>query len=293
MRILHLSDTHLERTDTPNKYGVNATESLRLMLAELGHLRGVDAVVVTGDLADDGAVEAYAALRELIDDFARPLGAPVFYTTGNHDERTAFVKVLGSGHPEPEVVLDASERAAVSMVAGWRLVTLDSLVPGKVYGRLGATQLDWLKGVLSTPAEQGTVLAFHHPPISLDLSATQPVFGLVDPGELADTIRGSDVRVILTGHYHLQLFGTLESVPVWVTPGVVNRIDLTTRPGTERAVRGASASLVELGGPTSPMFHTLHARDPRAHETVYELDEERTRAMVEKHGPDSLDRSFG
>ncbi|WP_435216657.1 metallophosphoesterase family protein [Streptomyces sp. bgisy034] len=60
MRILHLSDIHVEKT-APNKYGVNATDSLRLMLAELRHLRAVDAIVVTGDIADDGAVEAYAA----------------------------------------------------------------------------------------------------------------------------------------------------------------------------------------------------------------------------------------
>lgn len=277
----------MERVDAPNGNGVDATESLRLMLAELRHVRGVDAVVVTGDIADDGAVEAYARVRELVGDFARPLHAPVFYTTGNHDEREAFGKVLGSGHTEPQTVLetDASERAAVSTVGGYRFVTLDSLVPGKVYGRISAGQLEWLRGVLRDPAERGTVLAFHHPPLSLGLSVTQPVFGLLNPGELAAAIRGSDVRVVLTGHFHLQLFGMLESVPVWVTPGVVNRTDLTTPYGTERAVRGASASLVELGGPTSPLFHTLHARDPRAHETVYELGEEQTRAVVEKHGP--------
>lgn len=62
----------------------------------------------------------------------------------------------------------------------------------------------------------------------------------------------------------------------------MNRIDLTAAPGTERVVRGASASLVELGGADGPLFHTFHARDPRAHETVYELDEERTRAFVER-----------
>jgi 3',5'-cyclic-AMP phosphodiesterase len=284
MRILHLSDTHLERFDAPNKYGLNATDSLRLMLAELRHLRDVDAVVVTGDLADDGAVEAYTAVRDLVGEFARRLGAPVFYTTGNHDERDAFGKVLGSGHPAAELVLDseASERAAVSTVGGRRFVTLDSLVPGKVYGELSARQLDWLRGVLEEPSERGTVLAFHHPPIGLDLSATQPFFGLRNPDELAAVVRGSDVRVVLTGHYHLQLFGFLEAVPVWVTPGVVNRIDLTTAPGTERAVRGASASLVELGGAAGPMFHTFHARDPRAHETVYELGEEQVRTFVER-----------
>lgn len=287
MRIVQLSDTHVERTDAPNRNGVNATDSLRLMLAELRHLRDVDAIVVTGDIADAGDVEAYTAVRELVGEFARPLQAPVFYTTGNHDEREAFGKVLGSGHAEPEAVLetDAAERAAVSAVGGYRFVTLDSLVPGKVYGRIGTAQRDWLREVLRTPAEHGTVLAFHHPPISLGLSVTQPVFGLLDAEELAAAIRGSDVRVVLTGHYHLQLFGMLGPVPVWVTPGVVNRIDLTTPHGTERAVRGASASLVELGGPASPMFHTFHARDPRAHETVYQLDEERTRAVVEEHGP--------
>ncbi|XUL90095.1 metallophosphoesterase [Streptomyces galilaeus] len=290
MKILHLSDTHLERTDAPNRNGVNATDSLRLMLAELRHQRGVDAIVVTGDLANDGAVEAYSAVRELVGGFARSMGGvPVFYTTGNHDEREAFGKVLGSGH----LAADGTDRvvsalfpvefgcAAVSDVGGYRFITLDSLVPGKVYGRLSGAQLDWLKEELSTPFGNGTVLAFHHPPIALDVP-TQQAFGLLNPGELADAIRGSDVRVVLTGHFHLQLFGFLEATPVWVTPGVVNRIDLTTAYGTERAVRGASASRVELGGDTGPMFHTFHARDPRAHETVYQLDAEQTRLVIER-----------
>ncbi|MEV7885936.1 metallophosphoesterase [Streptomyces sp. NPDC002817] len=286
MRILHLSDTHLERTDAADRHGVNAHDSLRRMLDELRHVRGVDAVVVTGDLANDGAVEAYTAVRELFGEFAQGLGGvPVFYTTGNHDERAAFAEVLGSGHPEPGRVLESAEgeRAAVSVVAGWRFVTLDSLVPGKVHGHLGAAQLDWLRGVLATPSPNGTVLAFHHPPFALD-NPLQQLFGLRNPADLAAAVRGTDVKVILTGHFHLQLCGLLESVPVWVTPGVVNRIDLTTAPGTERAVRGASASLVELGGPASPLFHTFHARDPRAHETVYELDEDTVRSLVEQHG---------
>jgi Icc protein len=291
MRILHLSDTHINRTDAPNTYGVNATESLRLMLAELRHQRNVDAVVVTGDIAELGEVEAYTTARELIGEFARRLGAAVFFTTGNHDERGAFAKVLGSGHlgvdgdERAETVLEsgAGERAAVSTVGGHRFVTLDSLVPGRVHGELSELQLDWLRDVLSTPAEEGTVLAFHHPPIALDVE-NQRLFGLRNPEALADVIRDSDVRVVLTGHFHLQILGFLASVPVWVTPGVVNRVDLTAAPGTERAVRGASASWVELGGPTGPMFHTFHARDPRAHETAYEVDEDEMRAFVERWG---------
>jgi Icc protein len=79
MRILHLSDTHLDRTDAPNAFGVNATESLRGMLAELRHLREIDAVVVSGDIADDGSPEAYLRVREMVGAFALEREAPVVY----------------------------------------------------------------------------------------------------------------------------------------------------------------------------------------------------------------------
>jgi hypothetical protein len=101
--------------------------------------------------------------------------------------------------------------------------------------------------------------------------------------ELVDTIRGSDVRLILCGHFHLQIFGFLETAPVWVTPGVVSRVDLTAAPRTERAVRGASATLVQLGA-HGPLFRTLHARDLQAGETVYELDEQQLRSVIDEVG---------
>jgi 3',5'-cyclic AMP phosphodiesterase CpdA len=292
MRILHLSDTHLDRADAPNAHGVNASQALRGLLADLAHLRDLDVVVVSGDIADDASPEAYRRARELLSGFAGERGVPLLFSTGNHDERRAFAEALGSGHLAPggadraEAALASAEleRAAVSAVGGHRLVTLDSLVPGKGYGLVSRTQLDWLRGVLATPAPHGTVLVFHHPPITLDVEV-QRALGLRNADELADAIRGSDVRLILCGHFHLQLSGRLADATVWVTPGVVSRIDLTAPRHTERAVRGASATLVELGTPASPLFHTLHARDPRAGETVYELDEAALRSVIGRLGP--------
>ena len=78
------------------------------------------------------------------------------------------------------------------------------------------------------------------------------------PGESGRT------HAVLCGHYHVQLAGHLRGVPVSVTPGVATRIDLTAPPGLVRAVRGASATVVDLGGPFSPSFHVMHARDPEA-----------------------------
>ncbi|NEC86775.1 metallophosphoesterase [Streptomyces sp. SID12501] len=291
MRILHLSDTHINHAGAPNRHGVDTTGSLRGMLAAVRHLTGLGAVVVSGDLADSGAPEEYAIVRDLVGAFARERGIPVFCTTGNHDERGAFAKALGSGHLDPAGEDRAESRftsaegelAASSMVDGHRIVTLDSLVPGKVYGYLGADQLDWLRELLHTPAPHGTTVVLHHPPVTLD-NALQRALGLGNPADLADAVRGSDVRLILCGHFHLQIMGYLESVPVWVTPGVFNRIDLTGPAGTERAVRGASATLVDLGSPHGPLFHTLHSPDPRAGETVYEIDAARITDVVAREG---------
>ncbi|NUS09930.1 MAG: metallophosphoesterase [Streptomyces sp.] len=287
MRILHLSDTHLDRLAAPDEDGADGTAALRLLLAELAHLDALGAVVVTGDIADDGSREAYRRAHELLSDYAAPRGAHLFYATGNHDDRAAFADVLGCGHAAPDAVFDgpAGERAASSTVGGHRLVTLDTLVPGKGYGHLSAAQLGWLRDLLATPAESGTVLAFHHPPIGLAGVEVQRTLGLENAAELADAISGTDVGLVLCGHFHLQLTARLAQATVWVTPGVVSRIDLTARPGTERAVHGPSASLVDLASPHSPLIHTLHARDPRMGRTVYEADEDAMHRVITRLGP--------
>jgi Icc protein len=293
MRILHLSDTHLTRAPGPDGDGVDTRDSLRRILHDCREVPGLDAVVVTGDLADDGSREAYADVRRLVGAFAGERGVPAILSTGNHDDRTAFAAVLGSGHIDaegrdaPAQQLDTadSERAAVSIVAGYRIITLDSLVPGKGHGWISTAQLAWLRTVLAEPAPHGSVIALHHPPVAVPGVAVQDALGLRNGPELAEVISGTDVRVVLCGHFHLQLFGMLAGVPVWVTPGVVTRIDLTATPGSERAVKGASASLIDLGGPHSPVFHTLHARDPQAGRTAYEIDAAELGAVIAKLGP--------
>ena len=270
-RILHLSDTHLRHPD------VDAAAALAGILHDLRHLSGLDLVVVSGDLADDGSAEGCAGVREQVGRFCAERGIPHYYCTGNHDTREAFTEVFGSGHVAADGTdlgarMPGTERAAVSELGGLRVITLDSLVPGAVYGELGEAQLAWLREVLATPAPAGSVVILHHPPLTVPTSLVMDRVNLRDAAALADAVRGTDVRMILCGHFHLQLSGLLAGVPVWVTPGVVSRIDLSTSPGLLRVVRGGGASVVELGGPASPVGHVLHARDPRAGELLQLVD---------------------
>ena len=253
------------------------------------HLTGLDLVVVSGDIADDGSAEGYALVRDRVGRFAAGRGIPHVYTTGNHDCRPGFTAVLGTGHRDARdadvgVLLDGldGERAAVSMVSGLRVITLDSLVPGSGHGLVSQAQLDALAAMLRTPAPAGTILALHHPPVYTTSSPWTVGAGLRNRDELAAAIAGTDVSAVLCGHFHLQLTGRLGAATAWATPGVVTRIDLTAPTRVVRAVHGASATVVDLGGPFSPSFHLLQARDPQVGEEVYVVDPDTWRPVAEE-----------
>ncbi len=267
-RILHLSDTHMTATGF-DEDGVDAAGSLRRMLRDVQWVELLDAIVVSGDVADDGSQAGCSAVLAQVGALARVREVPHIYSTGNHDDRGSFAAVLGSGHRSADgddigTVMDGSgERAAVSFVDGLRIITLDSLVPGAIHGQFSAAQLAWLRSVLDAPAPDGTILVFHHPPLYLSSHPFRD-HALRDPEALGDALAGTDVVAILCGHLHTQVTGMLAGIPVIATPGVLNWVDGTVPNHLVRGVLGAGATVVDLGGPGTPMSHVLHAQDPRA-----------------------------
>jgi Icc protein len=277
-RILHLSDTHVSSTGT-DMDGVDAIAALERLLLDARHVPDLDLVIVSGDITDDGSAAGCRAVLERVSAFAAERGVPHIYSVGNHDTRTSFRHVLGSGHLNPDgtdrgELLDPNVDlcAAVSDIDGLRIVSLDSLVPGQTHGVLDRNQLAKLSDVLARPAKNGTVLVFHHPPLHLKSVPYVARVVLQNIADLHEAVRGTDVRVILTGHLHFQVSGFLAGVPVWVTPGIVTRIDATTPPNLVRGVLGAAATIVDLADPTSPTFHLINARDPKAGQEVYLYD---------------------
>ena len=287
-RILHLSDTHVSASGT-DMDGVDAITALEGILRDARHVPDLHAVVVSGDIADDGSAAGCRSVRERVGAFAAERGIPHLYSTGNHDARGPFREVLGSGH----LHADGSDRgrlldpesdlcAAVSFLGELRVITVDSLVPGKTHGFLDEHQLASLAHELATPTRDGTVLVLHHPPLHLASLPYVADVVLQNISALRRVVRGSDVRAILTGHLHFQVSGFLAGVPVWVTPGIVTRIDTTAPPRLVRGVLGAGATVVDLADPASPTFHVLSARDPRAGEQVYLYDPASGEDVVEE-----------
>ncbi len=171
----------------------------------------VDAIVHTGDIADLGELDAYRRVRELVQPVAERLGCPVVWVAGNHDSRGPLRQGLLGAEATTEPLDSVVE------VRGLRIVALDTSVPGAGHGDLDPEQLDWLREVLAQPAEHGTVLALHHPPLPTTVRVLEP-FQLRAGDALREALAGTDVRAILSGHFHYSLQGALAGIPVTVAP---------------------------------------------------------------------------
>ena len=208
--IAHVSDPHLLAGGALQYGHVDTEARLEAALARLGRLDPApQALVFTGDLADKAEPKAYLRLRELVEPAAAAIGAQVIWVMGNHDDRTAYARHLFD--------LDSdAPQDRVHDVAGLRVVSLDSTVPGWHHGELTADQLAWLADVLATPAPHGTVLALHHPPIPVPMMRIAEIIELKDQQPLADVVAGTDVRAIIGGHFHFTSYSTFAGIPVSV-----------------------------------------------------------------------------
>jgi 3',5'-cyclic AMP phosphodiesterase CpdA len=248
--VAHVSDTHLLAGEA-RQYGV--IDTIDRFGAALERLARIDpppqALVFTGDLADLGEPDAYRLLRELVDPLAEQLGAQVVWCMGNHDERAAYSRELfGKESDQPQ--------DRVYDVAGLRIVSLDTSVPGWHHGELTDQQLAWLGDVLATPARHGTILALHHPPIPSPLVPAAEIIELLETERLAEVLRGSDVRAILGGHYHFTSHSTFAGIPVSVAAATCYTVDTAPLDRLISAVDGHQA------------FNVVHVYDDRVVHSV-------------------------
>ena len=164
MRILQLSDPHLLADPAGLCRGRPSLTLLRhgltSALAQLAR-EGIepDRLLISGDLCHDETWSGYARLRDLLaDDPALPSAALL---PGNHEHLPRLRAALGR-----HAALAPDRLTLGTGVGSWRLLLLDSHCPGRVGGRLGATQLAWLDRELLQASGEGSwaLLAVHHPP---------------------------------------------------------------------------------------------------------------------------------
>ena len=210
--IAQVSDIHLD--GSPERAG--------RARAVMDRLRGgrtpLDAILVTGDIADHGRPSEYAEARAIL---SAP--CPVLFLPGNHDERDAFRRGLlnGPGAPGgaggPEAPLNQVHR-----VAGAVLAMCDSVIPGQDGGYLADETLAWLDAVLSDDPGAPAFVCLHHYPVPLHSEAADTI-RLAGEDRLAAVLsRHPQVVAVLCGHAHTAAATTFAGRPLLVAPGVLS-----------------------------------------------------------------------
>ncbi len=190
IRLLQFSDTHLFADPGHVSYGVRPDATLQAVLKEARRReRGYAAALVSGDLVhDEGA--AYGRLRK---HFAA-LGVPVHCLPGNHDLPAEMRVVLAM----PPVSWQRS-----AQYGKWRLIFLDSTVPGEVGGHLGEDELTVLDQLLADAGADYAVVCLHHPPRPCGCAWLDRRLNLDNPQALFSVLDAHDkVRAVLWGHIH-------------------------------------------------------------------------------------------
>jgi 3',5'-cyclic-AMP phosphodiesterase len=249
--LAQLSDLHL----CDEWEGVDPASQVKQVVDTVSALpNSVDAVVVTGDLTDDGSEENYRRARHLLE----PLRVPIHVLPGNHDDRRRLREAFdlpGSGE-EP---VNYSVR-----VGELRLVALDSVVPGRDPGAYDPEQLRWLDEELRRDSEAPTVLAVHHPPLATGAPDWDAIN--LEPSDrraLGEVVaRHPQIRAILGGHLHRAATAILAGCAVFSGPSAClqvrpdftgNQVEFVQPPGFAlHVLRGGDfVSQVEMLGPGS------------------------------------------
>jgi len=188
VRLLQLSDPHLFADPSGQLRGVNTLESLRRVLHEVSARNlAFDAVVCTGDIVNDEPA-GYAH-------FARELGAigkPVYCIPGNHDDPALLQRALAQPPFQVGGHVD---------LGAWRMVLLDSCVPGRAGGHLGEAELQRLEAALAADA-RFAMICVHHQPVPMS-SRWLDALGIDNADALFEVLdRHPHVRLIAWGHVH-------------------------------------------------------------------------------------------
>ncbi len=208
MIFAHISDLHIDGSEHSVGRAMRVMNHLNDLPGEL------DAILVTGDIADHGLVEEYEQAAKILTS-----ARPVLHCPGNHDVRANYRVGLTDRAPSEQPINE------VHRLPGATFAMCDSTIPGEDGGLLTDDTLAWLDGVLrDTPTDTPAFVCFHHPPVRMHQPYLDSML-LADKGRLAEVIgRFPQVIAVLCGHAHTPAASTFVGLPVLVAPGVVSTL---------------------------------------------------------------------
>jgi Icc protein len=195
MLIAHLTDLHVRPYGKPANRVVETNLMVERAMRQLTGFAPA-AVIVTGDLTENGLADEYAELRRLL---GARLACPIYVVPGNHDRRDGFRTALGDW---PGVTSDPEFVQYAVDIGALRLIMLDSVVSGAGHGELCARRLEFLETALDAAVGRPVLVGLHHPPFMTGIASMDSIPLRAPERLLALLARHGNVRAVLCGHHH-------------------------------------------------------------------------------------------
>lgn len=221
-RILQITDTHLLADPDQLYSGWRVSQSLKHVVGHIHHT-GInpDAVLLTGDLAQDEHPDSYRLLRQHLE----PLSAPLWALPGNHDDPEVLQQYL-----KPDLYLDYTD------LPGWRVILLNSHEQGETAGRLSAAELERLEKLLLS-CHTPCLVVVHHPAWKVN-SVWLDAIGMTNGEALLGILdEHPEVKMLLCGHIHQHFDEWRGSIRQLGTPSTCRQF----LPGSENFSEDAQA----------------------------------------------------
>ena len=250
---VHLSDLHLGKVEGEFFGGIDPLVQARQVMARIRRLDVPPAfMVISGDLSNDGSAASYEALTDLLR-AATDEAMPVLLALGNHDDRATFRRIIidsdnpaPASHPASDIRHPTSDPYDHShLIAGLRVIVLDSTVPGEDYGHVDQEQLTWLDEQLALSAPAGSLVVLHHCCRLASSSFDVGQFGLRNAAELEAVVARHPVLGILAGHSHQANTAAFAGTLHTTAPAVICQLDFFAGPRFQ-PIPGAGFNLCQI-----------------------------------------------
>lgn len=203
--LVQLSDSHLFAEEDGKLLGMNTRDSLEKVIERVQtEQNDIDLILATGDLSQDGSLASYQRFHQLTVN----LGSAVRWLPGNHDE----VPIMRSACADTDLL------QSVVDLGNWRVILLDSSIPGAVPGYLADDQLQLLEQALSEAPNRHHLICFHHHPVSIGCDWMEPI-GLRNAQAMFAVLdRHPQVKALLWGHIHQEFDQLRNGVRLLASP---------------------------------------------------------------------------
>lgn len=202
MKFIHISDTHIV-SKNKSHYASDPAYKLKKAVESINkYQNNADFVVITGDLTDNGALESYKVLKDILGN----LSIPYYLILGNHDSRENYLKVFENQFAT-QTFIHFSKKIENSL-----LLFLDTLDVNSSGGHLCESRLQWLENELEQNSNLSAYIFMHHPPVvvhhemmdSMDLDNKKEFWKTIE--------KTQNIKHIFFGHVHMIINGVFNGV---------------------------------------------------------------------------------